>query len=264
MSSHKQQGHPAAPGIGGLWPLHGSIEYKSVTARYQEDGPDVLKNLSLSIPAGSKVGICGRTSSGKSTLISALFQMVDLSSRPIFIDGVDLTALNPEFVRSHLIGNSQHSYIMPGVSVRDNLTLGCVDPSGDSQLIAALQKVNLWDLVSTRGGLSAFLDNETLSAGQSQLFSCARALLQSGSVVVLDEPASSLTAETADLIQRVVLEEFEQRTVIVVMHQIERLLDFDVVVVMKDGRVVEMGQPRELQKGDGPFRTLLDAGRLGS
>ncbi|RAH78628.1 hypothetical protein BO86DRAFT_458341 [Aspergillus japonicus CBS 114.51] len=214
----EQQGHPAAPEFGGLWPSHGSIEYKSVTARYQENSFDVLKNISLSIPAGSKVGVCGRTGSGKSTFISGLFQMITLTSGSIFIDGVDIATLDPEIVRSHLIGISQHSYIMPGVSVRDNLTLGCVGPSEDSQLIAALQKVNLWDLVSARGGLSAFLDNETLSAGQSQLFSCARALLRSGSVVVLDEPASSLTAETADLIQRVVLEKFKQRTVIVVMH----------------------------------------------
>ncbi|RAH64749.1 P-loop containing nucleoside triphosphate hydrolase protein, partial [Aspergillus aculeatinus CBS 121060] len=255
----EQQSNFSVQAIGGLWPPHGSIEYKNVTARYQDGGPDVLKNICLSIPAGSKVGVCGRTGSGKSTLISALFQMIDLTSGCIVIDGVDIAELDPESVRSHLIGISQHSYIMPGISVRDNLQLGCVNPSEDSQLIAALQKVNLWGLVSERGGLSAILDNETMSAGQSQLFTCARALLRSGSVVVLDEPASSLTAETADLIQRVILEEFKERTVIAVMHQIERLLDFDTVVVMGDGRVLEMGQPRELQEGNGLFRGLLDA-----
>lgn len=139
----EQQSNFSVQAIGGLWPPHGSVEYKNVTARYQDDGPDVLKNICLSIPAGFKVGVCGRTGSGKSTLISALFQMIDLTSGCIVIDGVDIAELDPESVRSHLIGISQHSYIMPGISVRDNLQLGCVNPSEDSQLIAALQKVNL-------------------------------------------------------------------------------------------------------------------------
>ncbi|PYH94625.1 P-loop containing nucleoside triphosphate hydrolase protein [Aspergillus ellipticus CBS 707.79] len=257
--SPERQNEPAFPNIGRPWPPHGSIEYKNITARYQENGPNVLK----SIPAGSKVGICGRTGSGKSTLISALFQMIDIKGGSIIIDGVDTASLHPEMLRSHLIGISQQSYIMPGISLRDNLGLGCPGLLNDSQLITALERVHLWDTVSERGGLSAVLDNDTLSAGQSQLLSCAQALLRPGSVVVLDEPASNLTSETADLIQRVVLEEFRERTVIVIMHQIEKLLDFDVlvVVVLEDGRVAEMGQPHELQEGEGLFRKLLDASR---
>ncbi|PWY74368.1 putative ABC multidrug transporter [Aspergillus heteromorphus CBS 117.55] len=255
----QQQDEPAPQMMGRRWPPQGSIEYRNVIARYHESGPDALKGISLSIPAGSKVGICGRTGSGKSTLISALFQMIDVTCGSIVIDGVDTTSLHPETIRSSLIGISQQSYVIPGLSVRDNLGLGCPEPLDDSQFIAALEKVSLWETISKRGGLSAVLDNDTLSTGQSQLFSCARALLRPGAVVVLDEPASNLTSETADMIQRVVVDAFRERTVIVIMHQIERLLDFDLVVVMEDGRVAEMGRPQELREGAGPFRMLLDA-----
>ncbi|RAK97795.1 P-loop containing nucleoside triphosphate hydrolase protein [Aspergillus ibericus CBS 121593] len=241
------------------WPTQGTIEYKALTARHHPSGPDVLKNITLTIPAGSKVGICGRTGSGKSSLISALFQMIDITKGSILIDGIDTATLDPEVVREQVIGISQQSYTIPGVSLRENLLLGCPDldeeglNNNDSHLITALTKVHLWPTITTHGhNLSSILNKDlTLSAGQTQLLSLARALLRPGKIVVLDEPGSSLPAEMAKLVHRVVVEEFRDRTVLVVMHRVERLLGFDLVVGMEDGGVGEVGRPGVLVGREG-------------
>ncbi|PYI01951.1 P-loop containing nucleoside triphosphate hydrolase protein [Aspergillus sclerotiicarbonarius CBS 121057] len=214
------------------WPTHGSIIYKDLTAKYHSSGRAILQNINLTIPP---------TQNGTIT-----------------IDDIDTASLDPEILQSRIIGIAQQSYILSGVSLRENLLLGCFDPDHDSgseildlddnALISALQKVRLWDTLVQRSelGLEAILDKDlVLSAGQTQLLSLARALLRPGKVVVLDEPASNLPAEMADLVHRVVLDEFRERTVIVIMHQVERLLEFDLAVVVEDGRVVEMGRPRD-------------------
>ncbi|KAJ5643851.1 ABC multidrug transporter [Penicillium longicatenatum] len=249
-----------------LWPTQGRIEIKQLTARYTADGPAALQDISLTIPPGTKVGICGRTGSGKSTLLATLFAMVSVTQGTVTIDGLDLASLQPETLRSALIGISQDSYIVPGFTVRENLVLGCRRQhqhpcdEDDARLIAALQTVQLWHVIAARGGLSTVLEdpNETLSAGQSQLFACARALLRTGSVVVLDEPASHLTIETAELIRQMIRENFRERTVVAVMHDIKSLLDWDLVVVLEEGHIVQVGRPEELRGQDGVFREMLD------
>ncbi|KAF7585561.1 hypothetical protein BBP40_010653 [Aspergillus hancockii] len=166
------QGEPGSAAAGGPWPSRGLIEYENVTARYHEVSPDALKGISFIVPAGSKVGVCGRTGSGKSTLISTLSRMIDLRHGSIVIDGIDIAVMSPEVLRPQLIGISQQSYIIPELSVREKPMLGCKTRTEDSQLINALIKVHLWDSICERGGLSSVPDNDTLSPGQIQLFSC--------------------------------------------------------------------------------------------
>lgn len=264
--SSKENGSGLLPQTQPPWPTQGRIEIKQLTARYTADGPAALQDISLTIPPGTKVGICGRTGSGKSTFLATLFAMVSVTQGTVSIDGLDLARLQPEILRSALIGIAQDSYIVPGLTVRENLVLGCRRQQqhpcdeDEARLIAALQTVQLWDVIAARGGLSAVLEdqNETLSPGQSQLFACARALLRTGSVVVLDEPASHLTIETAELIRQVIRENFRERTVVVVMHDIKSLLDLDLVVVLEEGRIMQMGSPDDLRERDGVFRGLLD------
>ncbi len=203
------------------------------------------------------------TDSGKSTLLSILLCLVDLTAGTITIDNLDLSTIPREIIRSRITAIPQDPFILAG-SVRLN-----ADPtsrSSDPEIINALTKVNLWPLLSSRGGLDADMSANPLSQGQQQIFCLARAMLRSGNgdetgigsrILVLDEATSSVDAETDKLMQKLIREEFGKYTILTVAHRLDTILDANRVVVMDGGRVVEMGEPRELLKReDSAFRAL--------
>jgi len=167
-------------------------------------------------------------------------------------------------VRGRLLAVAQDAFTLPG-TVAQNL-----DPSGVASAAAAeaaLRRVGLWPAVSARGGLDAALDADALSHGQRQLFALARALLRAAParVVLLDEAAAAVDADTAVRIREVLAEAFAGYTVLAVAHRLEALADFDRVVVLEGGCVVEDGKPAELLagKGNGRFKALWEASRRG-
>jgi ATP-binding cassette subfamily C (CFTR/MRP) protein 1 len=208
------------------WPEKGGIEFRDVDARYNERGL-ALDGINLIIAPGEKVGICGRTGSGKSSLLMTLLRLLDMSAGTIVIDGEDLRTVPRAVIRSRMITIPQDPFLLKG-SVRINADLsGTVE---EKVIIRALKKVGLWELLEGRGGLEVDLIEQPLSQGQQQLFCLARALVQkekakeSGErelrVLILDEATSNVDGKTDELMQRVLREEFGACTIVVVAHRV--------------------------------------------
>ncbi|AEO61238.1 ABC transporter [Thermothelomyces thermophilus ATCC 42464] len=235
------------------WPSAGAIEFSNLSASYNRDEL-VLKEVCLSIKAGEKIGICGRTGSGKTSLIMTLFRLVDMQGGSISVDGVDISTLPRQEVRSKIVAVPQHPFLLKG-SVRLN-----ADPMGqasDQDITAALQCVQLMEAVEKNGGLDADIDDLNLSVGQKQLFCLARAMLRPSTILILDEATSSIDAKTEETMQRLIRRKFANHTVIAVAHRIETIMDFDKVAVLDAGRLVEFDNPYKLLESPGSAFTKL-------
>lgn len=248
------------------WPSDGRVEFENVTATYSEDEAiePALKNISLEMQPGENVAVCGRTGSGKSTLVSTLFCLLDPKHGAIRVDGVDLSRLDPRVVRERLICVPQEPTLFPG-TIRSNLVNGSTDPDhvqpSDDTIIALLKSLEIWDAISSYG-LDAEIEAASLSQGQKQLVCLARAILKKdmGKVVVLDEAMSAVDEQTAKVMQQALKREFEHHTVISVVHKLDTVQDFDKVIVMDRGEVVESGAPGELlEKEGGWFRKMWNS-----
>ncbi|KAM7195580.1 P-loop containing nucleoside triphosphate hydrolase protein [Naviculisporaceae sp. PSN 640] len=246
------------------WPSRGSIIISNVSASYAD--LKVLEGINLSFEPGSKVAVCGRTGSGKSSLLALMLRLYEPDNGSILMDGVDIFSLAPSRVRTGIVALPQDPLFLDG-SVRENL-----DPmkehsaeGGDEALWGVLEKTGLKGLVEERGGLDTQLSVDWLSTGQKQLFCLARVMLRRGSkVLVLDEATSHLDQQTERLVNQLIKTEFMDWTVLVVTHRVKMVVEkdsgFDQVVVLSHGKVVETGSPRELlNKGrDGLFYRMVE------
>ncbi|KAG4443574.1 hypothetical protein IFR05_000951 [Cadophora sp. M221] len=239
------------------WPMYGSIEIKNVSASYTSDDNLVIRNLNMSIQPGEKVGICGRSGSGKSSLITTLFRMLEVTEdSSIIIDGIDITKLPRETVRSRLNAIPQEPFFIRG-TVRAN-----ADPlhqQTDAAIVSAIKKVHLWDIVSNKGGLDTLLDAEFFSHGQRQLFCLARAILRKSKVVILDEATSNVDTKSDDLMQEIIRKEFHDCTIIAVAHRLDTILDFDRIALLSKGELEEFDAPQALLGRASAFRELYNS-----
>lgn len=217
----------------------------------------IVTDITLSINPGEKIGICGRTGCGKSSLLYTLLHMIPIDQGIIYVDDIPITSVSPSLIRESIVAIPQEVYIFSS-TVRENL-----DPSKkhtEDKIIETLEKVQLWTTsISPRGGLDAQIDDKFFSHGQAQLFALARAILRKPKVLLLDEITTSLDQDTTKLVQRVIEEEFRGVTVLAVAHHLDFITDFDRVVVMDQGRIIEVGEPSALMiKDNGRFRSLVE------
>ncbi|KAL6698201.1 P-loop containing nucleoside triphosphate hydrolase protein [Trichoderma pleuroticola] len=248
------------------WPDKGHVVIQALEASYDgNDGIKALDGVTLDLKPGDKTAIVGRTGSGKSSLLLVLLRLLDPSSGTLSIDSVLLGTIPRETIRSRIITVSQDQFVLPG-TIRHN-----IDPSAaynDDAIVEALRAVDLWTVIESRGGLDATFEEDMLSHGQKQLFFLARAVLKKdcGKVVLLDEASSSLDKETEQVVRTIINTYFKSHTVVSIAHHLETILDFDRVVVMDKGRVVEVGPPRELLQsaGHGKFKALWEANNRGA
>ncbi|KAL7947355.1 P-loop containing nucleoside triphosphate hydrolase protein [Trichoderma barbatum] len=231
------------------WPQAGDVEFAGWTASYgtTTDSKPVLNGVSLSIKAGQHVAICGRTGSGKTSLILSLLQMTEIVEGSISIDGVDLSTLTCAEVRSRFNVVPQDPFLMPG-TIRFN-----VDPMksvSDEEVIRVLEYVRLWSIVNEQGGIDQEVDLSTWSAGQKQLLCFARAMLKKSKILVLDEAMSSVDHETEEIMQEIIDTQFKECTVLAVMHRLEHIRQYDRAAVFGDGKLLEYDDPEILLSGD--------------
>ncbi|KAJ2994938.1 Multidrug resistance-associated protein 1 [Globomyces sp. JEL0801] len=236
------------------WPMKGEIQFIDYSTSYtqdQDDREDVLKHLDLTFKAGNRIAIVGRTGAGKSSIVLALFQLLRPTTGKILIDGVDLAKLNIQTVRERLAIIPQEAMVFPG-TIRDNL-----DPAHkykDEDLWESLELVGLKDLVmglneKTEKGVSKLEERfpgERLSVGQKQQFCLCRAILVKSKVVVLDEPTANIDIQTDEIIQKLIRDVFKSCTIITIAHRIPTILDYDKVLVLDQGKVVEFDDPKVL------------------
>ena len=255
-ASEDQPGEDHNPST--AWPHTGQLVLNNISAAYNDAGEDVLKNISVAIAPGEKVGVCGRSGSGKSSLLLTLLRLLNYRAGSMILDDVDLATVPRRVIRERITTLPQEAIIVPG-TLKDN-----IDPlnaSTDTEIRQVLDQVGLMDSIDQRSGLNADMKDLTLSQGQMQLFAIARALLRKSKLVVLDEMTSSVDAVTEARMLSLVREHFSDSTVIAIAHRLKTIVDFDKVVVMDKGKIVEIGAPGHLlQQENSQFRSMWERG----
>ncbi|GAA5920308.1 hypothetical protein JCM1841_004522 [Sporobolomyces salmonicolor] len=240
------------------WP-QGEIEVSKLNIRYAPELPSVLHDISFSVKAGEKVGIVGATGCGKSTLASSFFRFVEAHSGSIKIDGIDISKVGLFDLRSRLTIVPQDPVILSG-TLRS--TLDIFGEHEDAEIYEALRRVHLIkeserpDAQEAGANRSVFwnLDAEVaeggsnFSTGQRQLLCMARALLRSSRVLVLDEATASTDYTTDELITQTIRTEFAESTLLVIAHRLRTIIDFDRILVLDKGHLIENGSPSDLIK----------------
>ncbi|KAK4429721.1 ABC transporter C family member 3 [Sesamum alatum] len=240
------------------WPLNGRIEVEDLHVQYNPFLPKVLKGITCTFPSKKKIGVVGRTGSGKSTLIQALFRVVEPTQGRIVIDGIDISKIGLQDLRSKLSIIPQDPTLFQG-TLRTNL-----DPlqeHSDHDIWEVLHKCHLAENVKQDERLldaPVAEDGENWSVGQRQLVCLARVLLQRRRILVLDEATASVDTATDNLIQKTIREETSGCTVITVAHRIPTVVDNDLVLVLGEGNVVEYDSPsRLLGDSNSAFSSLV-------
>ncbi|KAL2813648.1 P-loop containing nucleoside triphosphate hydrolase protein [Aspergillus cavernicola] len=268
------------------WPQSGAITFTNVSMRYRPSLPLVLQNLSVNIAGGERIGIVGRTGAGKSSIMSALFRLTELSAGKISIDGIDIGTVGLQDLRSRLAIIPQDPTLFRG-SVRSNL-----DPFNehtDLELWDALRKAHMIDSdPTTTTPDSPQLEKEkeidpstaspttqaatakltldtpvseeglTFSLGQRQLMALARALVRNARIIICDEATSSVDFATDQRIQETMAQGFSGKTLLCIAHRLRTIIHYDRICVMDQGSIAEMDAPIALWEKNGIFRAMCD------
>ncbi|CAI2173470.1 10812_t:CDS:10 [Funneliformis geosporum] len=256
--------HPPA-----AWPTNGKIEVSNLTVQYSPQFEPVLRDISFTVNEEEKIGIVGRTGSGKTTLANSFLRLTEATEGYIIIDGLDISNLGLEDLRSRLTIISQDPILFEG-TIRSNLDIRC--EYDDQDLWEALRRVHLVhfeegltnDQVIVVGPITSLEDpvNEggnNFSRGQRQLLCLARALLRQSKIIIMDEATASIDPETENKIQETIKNEFTNATVLCISHRFKTIIDSDRIIVLNEGEIVEFDTPyRLINNMDSLFRNLCE------
>ncbi|GME73102.1 unnamed protein product [Ambrosiozyma monospora] len=257
------------------WPEYGGIKFKNVSLKYREGLPYALKNMSIEVKPHEKIGICGRTGAGKSTLTACIYRLSEPEGL-ITIDGVDISKLGLAELRTKLSIIPQDPVLFTG-TIRDNL-----DPfheHSDDELWDALRRAHLvnesmLDKIKEQTEVNSTMhkfhllqtveeDGGNFSLGERQLIALARALVRKTKILILDEATSSVDYETDAKIQDTISHEFANCTILCIAHRLKTIIKYDRIMVLEEGEVEEFDTPLNLfQNENGIFRSMCDVSHI--
>ncbi|KAL0348666.1 UNVERIFIED_CONTAM: ABC transporter C family member 4 [Sesamum angustifolium] len=239
------------------WPNRGEIEIKNLQVRYRHNTPLVLKGISLTINGGEKIGVVGRTGSGKSTLIQVFFRLLEPYAGTIIVDGIDICKLGLHDLRSRFGIIPQEPVLFEG-TVRSN-----IDPLGlysDDEIWKSLERCQLKEVVSAKPEklASSVVDSgDNWSVGQRQLLCLGRVMLKRSKILFMDEATASVDSQTDAVIQKIIRQDFSACTIITIAHRIPTVIDCDRVLVIDNGWAKEFDAPGRLLERPSLFGALV-------
>lgn len=237
----------------------GHVTFENVSFRYDPERP-LIEDLTLQVHPGQTVAIVGPTGAGKTTLVNLIMRFYELDEGRISIDGVDVTKLSRSELRGHIGMVLQDAWLFEG-SIRENIRYGRLDAS-DDEVVAAAQATMVDRFVrQLPDGYDTLIHENasSLSAGERQLLTIARAFIANPSLLILDEATSSVDTRTEMLVQQAMRALRADRTSFVIAHRLSTIRDADLILMMKDGRIVEQGTHDELLEREGAYAELYAA-----
>lgn len=237
----------------------GEVEFKDVKFGYDENLP-VIKDFSALIERGKRVAIVGPTGAGKTTLVKLLMRFYDLQGGSIKIDGNDITTFSRHDLRAHFGMVLQDAWLFGG-TIRENIRYGRLDAT-DEEVVAAAKVAHVDHFIHTlSGGYDMIINEESsnISQGQRQLITIARAFLANPSILILDEATSNVDTRTEVLIQEAMENLMKNRTSFVIAHRLSTIRNADLILVLKEGDIVEQGTHQELLEKEGFYADLYAA-----
>ena len=235
-----------------------AIQFKNVSFRYQQDQPWVLRNINLEIPKGKTVALVGRSGSGKSTMVDLLPRFYDVTEGEILIDGVNIKSMDLSALRQMFAIVTQEAILFHG-SIEDNIRFGSEAPSDEIREFAQVAHAAEFIGHAPGGYASQIGDRgQKLSGGQRQRLTLARALLRKSPLLILDEATSALDSESEKLIQNALDKVLPDKTAIVIAHRLNTIKQADLIVVLEDGAIVQVGTHNELITQSGVYHKMLE------
>ncbi len=237
-------------------PLSGEVEFKDVTFRYPDGDENVLEHFNLKVGRGTTVAIVGETGAGKSTLVNLVCRFFDPTEGAVLIDGRDARERSVQWLHSNIGYVLQVPHLFSG-TVRENLLYGKPDATQE-EMEEAVKSVNAERVIERLGGYDAQIGEggNTLSTGEKQLLSFARAILADPAIFILDEATSSVDTITENLIQQAIDKLMQGRTNFVIAHRLSTIRNADIILVVHDGKIIERGTHDELIKHRGTYFDL--------
>ena len=238
--------------------VKGNIEFKNVKFGY-EPGKTIIKDFSVKVKSGQKIAIVGPTGAGKTTMVNLLMKFYEVNNGDILIDGISTRELTRENIHELFIMVLQDTWLFEG-TIRDNIKFNKEDVS-DREIWEALKTVGVHHFVKTLpGGLDYEIgDNDSISQGQKQLLTIARGMIEDAPFLILDEATSNVDTRTEELVQKAMDKLTEGRTSFIIAHRLSTIRNADLILVMKDGNIIEQGTHDKLLTENGFYATLYNA-----
>jgi ABC-type multidrug transport system fused ATPase/permease subunit len=245
------------------WPNKGKIEFLNFSVKYRPDTEIVLKNLSFVIQGNEKVGIVGRTGSGKSTITLCLFRILEATEGRIMIDDVDISTIGLDKLRKSLTIIPQDPALIEG-SLRYNIDP--LDKYSDSDIMKVMEKIG-FDYIVKRSNEGLYQEiaegGSNLSVGEKQLICITRAILRKSKIIIMDEATASIDYKTEEMIQKAITELLNDSTFITIAHRIKTIINYDRIITLDNGQIVDFDTPKNLlNRKDSLFYELYSKSAL--